>query len=109
MEDKKSFSLLVAIVKRGYSESAMSAAREAGARGGTVFNARGTGSLEAQKFLGVPIEPEKEVLLILAEKSVRQDIMRAIYKEAGLETNGNGIVFALPVEDVVGAFTKFNN
>lgn len=109
MEDNKSYSLLVAIVKRGYSESAMSAAREAGARGGTVFNARGTGSLEVQKFLGVPIEPEKEVLLILAEKSVRQDIMRAIYKEAGLETNGNGIVFALPVEDVVGAFTKFDN
>lgn len=106
-----SYSLLIAIVRRGFSEEVMFAAKEAGAKGGTVINARGTGSLEASTFMGVAIEPEKEIILILSEKAVRQDIMKAIYKTAGLTTEGNGIVMALPVEDVIGASlqTQFDN
>jgi nitrogen regulatory protein PII len=97
-----SYSLLFAIVKRGFAETVMTAAREEGARGGTIINARGTGSLDITTFFGVPIEPEKEIVLILTPKSVRLPIMKAIYKAAGLTTEGNGIVISLPVDDVIG-------
>lgn len=98
----ESYSLLLAIVKGGFSDTVMIAAKEAGAKGGTVINARGTGTLDISSFMGAPIEPEKEIILILTEKSIRQDIMKAIYKAAGLTTEGNGIVISVPVEDVIG-------
>ncbi|HKL74173.1 MAG TPA: P-II family nitrogen regulator [Clostridia bacterium] len=103
------YSLLIAIVNRGYSEKVMMAAQAAGARGGTVMHARGTGSLDATKVLGITIEPEKDIILILTEKSARQDIMRAIYKEAGLTKEGRGIVISLPVEDVIGSANLITN
>ena len=98
----KEYCMITAIVKKGFSETAMSAARGAGARGGTVLNARGTGSAEATHFLGMTIEPEKEILLILTETEARDEIMKAINRAAGLNTPGNGIAIALPVEDVAG-------
>lgn len=104
----EAYSLLLAIVRRGFCENVMMAAQAAGAKGGTVMHARGTGSLDASKVWGVTIEPEKDIILILTEKSVRQDIMKAIYKEAGLTTEGNGIVISLPVEDVIG-IANLNN
>ncbi|HOO22470.1 MAG TPA: P-II family nitrogen regulator [Clostridia bacterium] len=96
------YSLLIAIVRKGFCEKVMIAAHAAGARGGTLIHGRGTGSLDASKIWGVTIEPEKDIILILTEKSARQEIMKAIYKEAGLTTEGNGIVISLPVEDVIG-------
>lgn len=98
----KEYCMITAIVKKGFSDTAMAAARSVGARGGTVLNARGTGSAEATHFLGVAIEPEKEILLILTETSQRDEIMKAINRAVGLNTPGNGIAIALPVEDVAG-------
>ena len=98
----KEYCMITAIVKKGFYEAAMSAARSAGARGGTVLNARGTGTAETTHFLGVAIEPEKEILLILTETSQRDEIMKAINRAVGLNTPGNGIAIALPVEDVAG-------
>lgn len=104
-------SLLIAIVERGYTEVVMSAARAAGAKGGTVMSARGTGNFFIEKFLGATIEPEKEIVLVLTGKEERSAIMKAIYQEAGLDQEGRGLVFALPVEDVLGTFTlnKFDD
>lgn len=104
----ESYSLLIAIVRSGYSESAMLAATEAGAKGGTVINARGTGNLDMTKFLGAPIEPEREIILVLTDKESKKDIMKAIHKAAGLTTEGKGVIFSLPVEDVVGSFRLTN-
>lgn len=102
MEDH---SLIMAIITKGFADVAMTAAKSAGARGGTVLNARGTGAAEAVKFLGVAIEPEKEILLILTARDQRDEIMKALNHAAGLNTPGNGIALALPVEDVVGLKT----
>lgn len=104
----EAYSLLIAIVRRGFAEKVMIAAQEAGAKGGTIINGRGTGSLDASKFLGVSIEPEKEIILIITEKSIKKEIMIAINKAAGLSTEGNGIVISLPAEDVIG-FSQFTN
>ena len=90
------------IVNSGYSEAVMDAAKKLGARGGTVINARGTANKDAESFFGITIEPEKDLVMILVPTSIKDDVMHALYKEAGLETRGQGIAFAMPVDSVVG-------
>lgn len=96
------YDLIIAVVDRGFSDGVMDAAKAAGASGGTVLNARGTGAHEQQKLFGAMIEPEKEMVLILAAHSMRSAIMEAISKKAGLSKEGKGICFSLPVDSVVG-------
>lgn len=102
MEDQKTFELVITIVNRGFADEAMDAAKEAGASGGTVLYARGTGIHEAEQFFGVTIQPEKEVVLILTESDKKRDIMKAVCHGAGLTTMGRGMSFSLPVDDVLG-------
>ena len=97
------------IVNSGYSELVMDAAKKLGARGGTVINARGTASSEAEKFFNITIQPEKEIVMILVPSAIKDDVLHALYKEAGLETPGQGIAFALPVESAVGLTNEPSN
>ena len=96
------FELLVTIVNRGFSDDVMDAAKAAGARGGTILHARGTGVHEESKFFGISIQPEKDMVLILVTKDQRAEIMKAICVGAGLNTEGRGLTFSLPVADVAG-------
>lgn len=99
----KNYELIVAIVNHGFEEEVMSAARAAGARGGTVFNARGTANADDEvKFLGISLHPHKEIVFILTQSDAKKDIMTAIKDRAGLATPGSGILFTLPVESVMG-------
>lgn len=100
-EDKQ-FDLIIAMVENGYADQVMDAARPAGAQGGTVLHARGAGIREAEKFFGITIQPEKEMVFILAKHESKRAIMEAIFKEAGLSTPGHGLVLSLPAEDVMG-------
>ncbi len=90
------------IVNNGYSEAVMEAAKKFGARGGTVINARGTAGKEAETFFHITIQPEKEIIMILVPTEIKDNVMRALYKEVGLETAGQGIAFSMPVDAVVG-------
>lgn len=99
--DKAGYSVIYTIVNRGYSDDVMIAAREAGAKGGTIINARGTGDIESDKFFGVNIEPEKEIILILAENIYRHDIMMAIYQKTGLKSPASGFSFSVPADEVL--------
>ena len=94
--------VIMCIVNSGFSEAVMDAAREFGARGGTVIRARGTASQEAEKLFNIAIQPEKEIVMILIESKLKNDILHAIYQKVGLNTPGQGIAFTLPVESVVG-------
>ena len=98
----KDFEVIICIVNAGFSDDVMSAAREAGAKGGTVINARGTAREEAEKKYGIVFEPEKEMIIILVESKIKDDILHSIYRKVGLNTPGQGIAFSLPVDDVVG-------
>ncbi len=103
MEDKKSvYSLIITIVNRGFSDEVMDAARDAGAKGGTIMYAHGAGLREAETFFGISIHPEKELVLILATNETRPEIMRNIVKRVGMESEGAGITFSLPVTNVEG-------
>ncbi len=96
------YELIMCIVNAGYSYNVMSVAKECGARGGTVLNARGTAKEEAEKLFNIAITPEKEIVMILVEENIKDDILHALYKNVGLNTAGQGIAFSVPVDDVVG-------
>lgn len=99
---KEKFELILCIVNSGFSEAVMSCARECGAKGGTVIQARGTAKDEVETAFNISIHPEKEIILILVNKTIKENVLHAIYKNVGLNTPGQGIAFSVPVEDVVG-------
>ena len=94
--------LIVVIAEQGYTDLIMSAAREAGAYGGTVVRAKGTGMEFAEKFMGVSLAAEKELVLIVAKVEQKNAIMKAVMENAGLESKAKSIVFSLPVTDTAG-------
>lgn len=99
---QKDFELIIAIVNDSYTDLVMDAAKAAGARGGTVLNAKGTGNKDIESFFGIVITPEKQIVLILVPKEIKNAVLEAIYKNAGLHSKGQGIVFSLPTTDVLG-------
>ncbi|HIS53225.1 MAG TPA: P-II family nitrogen regulator [Candidatus Onthomonas avicola] len=96
------YELLVVIANQGYTEQIMDAARAVGAAGGTVIHAKGTGMERAERFLGVSLAAEKEMVFIVVKVRDKQRIMRAIMDQAGLESEAKSIVFSLPVTDTAG-------
>ena len=93
--------LLTVIVNHGYADDVMAEARKAGAAGGTILNARGTGKEEDVKFFGITLVPEKEMLLIVAENAKAPAILEAIRKIPRLTEPGGGIVYAMNVEQFI--------
>ena len=96
------YELLVVIANHGYSDQIMDAAREAGAAGGTIIHANGTGMERAERFLGISLAAEKEMIFIVAKKSLKNSIMQSIMHKAGIETKAQSIVFSLPVTATAG-------
>lgn len=94
--------LLVAVANQGTTEQVMEAARRVHATGGTVFHAKGTGGQLAEKFMGVTLVPEKDVVFLVVRREQKNDIMRAIMAEAGPGTRAGAVVFSLPVTDTAG-------
>ena len=94
--------LLIAVGNQGYSEMIMDAAREAGARGGTVIHARGTGQEKAERFLGISLASEKDLVLIVTAAEKKTDMMQRIIRQAGPGTQAGAIVFSVPVSDTAG-------
>ena len=95
--EEQKYELIVCIVNAGYSENVMGAARSAGATGGSILRGRGTANPEAEEFFNITIQPDKEVVFILVPADIKDTVMKTVYKNAGLSTEGAGIVFSLPV------------
>ena len=96
------YELIIIIANQGNIELVMDAARSAGAYGGTVLHAKGTGTEQAEKFMGVSLAAEKEMIFIVAKKDQTHVIMKAVMEKAGLKTKAKAIVFSLPVTDTAG-------
>ena len=94
--------VIFAIVNAGYAEAVMEVAKENGARGGTILNARGVAGEEAAAFFGITLHAEKEIVMIVVEKDIRDDILNGIYKRMGMGKKAQEIAFSLPVSDVAG-------
>lgn len=96
------FEVILCIVNSGFAEAAMDAAKQFGAKGGTVFHGRGTVSKEAEKFFNITIQPEKEIVMIIVDEKGKNVIMQAINKNHGVGTVSHAVTFSLPVDDIVG-------
>jgi len=94
--------VIFAIVNTGYAEDAMHVAREQGARGGTIISGRGVAREKDAAFFGISIHAEKEILMLVVEKEIRDQVLHALYKEMGMQQKAQGIVFSLPVSDAAG-------
>lgn len=97
-----SISVIFCIVNNGFAEVAMDSAKKHGATGGTILNARGTASKEAEKHYNITIEPDKEILMLVVDSAIKNEIMYGLYDDVGVGTPAQGIAFAMPIEDVVG-------
>ena len=100
MSEKK-FEIIFCIVNSGFSEAVMDAAREAGARGGTVIRGRGTANKEAESIFQITVHPDKEAVMIVVPSEIRDGVFTAVYKIADTD-EGKGIVFSLPVSRTLG-------
>ena len=106
MESNFENELIVVIVNKGFADDVMAVARNAGARGGTVLNARGTANADSAKFFGVQLVPEKETILILAKKTEADKIIESIKSMDVLSQKGVGVAFTCPACDFVSLGTK---
>lgn len=95
---KSGFKLITVIVNHGYADDVMAAARKAGAKGGTILNARGTGTEEDVKFFGISLVPEKEMLLIVAETETVPALLKAINEVPDISQPGGGVVYHMNIE-----------
>ena len=94
--------LIVVISQQGYTDVIMDAAREAGAYGGTIIHAKGTAGEVANKFMGVTLADEKEIVYIVSKATEKNAIMKAIMEHAGLNSKAKAVCFSLPVTDTAG-------
>ena len=94
--------MIVCIVNAGYSSTVMDAARKEGVRGGTVIHGRGTANQEAENFFHISIQPEKDLSMMIVPAELKDNVLHAIYKNAGLDSEGQGIAFSVPVSKSVG-------
>lgn len=94
--------VIFAIVNAGFAEDAMEVAREHGVRGGTILIGRGVAREKEAAFFGITIHSEKEVLMMVVEKDIRDNVLSALYKQMGMDKKAQGIAFSLPVTDVAG-------
>lgn len=96
--EKDAYEMINIIVNKGYAEDAMAAARKAGAGGGTILSARGTAKEGDEKFFGMEIVPEKEMLMILVPSAKKNEILDAVKSLPCFEKAGSGIIFSNEVE-----------
>lgn len=102
VEQPVRYDLILVTVNRGHTDTVMDAARAVGARGGTVLHARRVGHEDREGLLGFTLQPEKEIVTILTSREQKHELMSAINKAAGMNTEAAGILFSLPVRDMVG-------
>lgn len=98
----KKTELIVCIVERDFSGDVIDAAKRGGAEGATVLYGRGSGIHENERFFGITIEPEKEIILILIPQEIRNKVLCAIRDEIDIDQPGRGVAFVLDVTKVIG-------
>ena len=94
--------LIITIAEQGYTELIMEAARGAGAYGGTVIHAKGTGAKVSGRFFGVSLAEEKEVIFIAETQAKKAAIMKAVAEKMGPATPAGAICFTLPISEIAG-------
>lgn len=100
---KLGMALIITVVEEGFSSKVIDAAKKAGAEGATVLQGRGTSIHENECFLGINIQPGKEIVLIIVKKLHRKNIMKEIVRACNLSTEGKGLTFCVPIDELAGS------
>jgi nitrogen regulatory protein PII len=101
-KEKPMHQLIVTIVDKGKGEQVVEASQDSGAKGATIVNARGSGIHETSRLFAMEIEPEKELVMILAPAGDAPQICDAIRKKLHIDEPGMGILYVQPVTEVFG-------
>lgn len=102
--DNKMYEVITVVVDKGRAENVIEVATEAGSKGGTIINARGSGIHETMKLFSMDIEPEKEIVMILSEKETTDTIVSSIRGQLKIDEPGNGIIFTVDVNKAYGLY-----
>ena len=94
--------LVIAVVNSKYTDTAIEAARSAGATGATVFHTKSINNAKAEQAIGTTIDQETDSVFFLTNLEYKSKIMEAVRDAAGLKTEGGAVIFSLPVDDLVG-------
>lgn len=101
MKNKDEYELIITIVKEGYSDLVMQAAKKEKATGGTVIYGRSLGSSRTI-LANLTIEPEKDIVLNIVPKEIKKQVMESINKETGVKTEARGLIMSIPIDNVIG-------
>ena len=102
--DNNTYSAIITIVDRGCGEDVVDASKEAGARGATIIHSRGAGIHETGTLFAMPIEPEKDMVLVLAKNDICEGIISSIREKLSIDKPGAGIIFSMPVSETYGLY-----
>ena len=94
------------IVDHGKAHEVIDFANEAGAKGGTIIHGRGSNIDEKAKLFNLNIEPEKDIVLILAHKDKVERITDSIKVGMNIEDDYQGIIFVVDVSRTSGLYTN---
>lgn len=94
--------LIITICNKGFADDIMEIAKENGAGGGTILHGRGSAKQDAEHFLGITIQPEKEIVLIIIDNEIKNQVMQAVSAKLGVGTKAHAICFTVPVDETVG-------
>lgn len=100
------YELVICVVNKGFNEQVMITAKSCGAKGGTVINARGTAKEDVAKRFDYIVTPEKEIVLLVVPFEIKDQLLHALYKDIGIQTPAQGIVFTVPVDETAGIGKK---
>ena len=92
--------MILCIVNQGYEEKVIEAANTVGITGGTFLGAHGLSKLDAEKFFGIAIHPEKQIVLMIVPAEKKADILNVLYDTVGIGQEAQGIALSIPVDDV---------
>lgn len=106
--------LIICIVNQGYEDMVIQSANEIGVTGGTFLGAHGISKLDTERFFGISIHPEKQVVMMVVPKEKKDAILDRLYDDVGITKGAQGIAFSIPVDDMSEnlkqqLFSKKNN
>jgi nitrogen regulatory protein P-II 1 len=93
--------MIVAIVQRGKADRPIKAALKAGARSAVACYGRGLGIRERLGLLGLAVQPEKEIVLVIVPAALTDLVVRVMVRAGDLDQPGVGFLFVVPVEEIV--------
>lgn len=98
MSSENKHSLILISVNQGYSDNVLDTAKSLGARGGTILRGRWNGGKDLEKYQGISLQAEKELIIIIVPNEIRNQIMDAINAQHGLQTKAQAIVCSMKVD-----------